>query len=341
MSLTSIQEICIHGSDKTTTELMKENVTKFLLKNEIFNMLIIGDLLKENVRIYGQFKKLVGDQKEEKIFLTKNDDKYLVSIIFYNGFSWSVADTDPECNFQQVIQFLEQEIEKQAKISNEAPKNLRKAICLNDNVSHPEHKCTLIADKFQNIAQWKINLVQCTLAVLSESKFSAFSSSYDPKAFKNGNDIPYRIIKASAPKGMDDELLDRIMHLYEFPVWMRKTREVALYDITQGEQYYMEALLPTPNKENELSWQMVSGVCISNESPNHTMIRRMCTRPEMQGKGWATKLMFEMCRISVQEKKKLPVLFYESEIAGAIYGKIGFEITGKWNLSYFRLNDLQ
>ncbi|MGM0640303.1 MAG: GNAT family N-acetyltransferase [Thermotogota bacterium] len=71
----------------------------------------------------------------------------------------------------------------------------------------------------------------------------------------------------------------------------------------------------------------------SAENSKSAMITGVATQPEFRGKGYASKLVYELCSDLLSENIS-PCLFYDNPSAGNIYKKLGFEEIGKYLLIF-------
>ena len=77
--------------------------------------------------------------------------------------------------------------------------------------------------------------------------------------------------------------------------------------------------------------KIVSSAATGIETPISAMIIAVMTRPEYQNQGFATAVIYQLCKDLLKEGRT-PYLFYDNPQAGRIYKKIGFEDIGKYAL---------
>lgn len=83
----------------------------------------------------------------------------------------------------------------------------------------------------------------------------------------------------------------------------------------------------------EVNRQVVAMAKSTSENSTHAMIVGVATHPNYRNKGYATKCMIKLCRSLLNDGKQ-PCLFYDNEIAGRVYRKLGFTEIGKWSMYY-------
>ncbi|MGL5752046.1 MAG: GNAT family N-acetyltransferase [Paraclostridium sp.] len=69
----------------------------------------------------------------------------------------------------------------------------------------------------------------------------------------------------------------------------------------------------------------------TSENSTHAMVVGVATHPNYRNKGYASKCMIKLCKNLLREGKQ-PCLFYDNEIAGKMYRKLGFTEIGKWSM---------
>ena len=55
--------------------------------------------------------------------------------------------------------------------------------------------------------------------------------------------------------------------------------------------------------------------------------------PTVRGRGYAAAVVSYLS-LYLQQRGKLPVLFYENPVAGRVYRRLGFEEVGRWAVLY-------
>ncbi|BEP28429.1 GNAT family N-acetyltransferase [Helicovermis profundi] len=81
------------------------------------------------------------------------------------------------------------------------------------------------------------------------------------------------------------------------------------------------------NREGEI----ISLAQITAENKDSAMVIGVCTKEGDRGKGYASKCVSNLARDLLLKNKKV-CLFYDNELAGKIYHRLGFENIGNWSM---------
>ena len=87
----------------------------------------------------------------------------------------------------------------------------------------------------------------------------------------------------------------------------------------------------------EINNQLVSIASSSAESKNYAMISEVGTLVDYRNKGLSKIEVSQLCNDLFSESKKTLSIFYNNNIAGKVYNKIGFEIIGNYAILKSRL----
>ena len=79
--------------------------------------------------------------------------------------------------------------------------------------------------------------------------------------------------------------------------------------------------------------RIVSSAETSAENSKSAMITGVATNPNFRKKGYASKLIYELCKELLKDEIS-PCLFFDNPSAGNIYKKLGFEEIGKYLLIF-------
>ena len=79
--------------------------------------------------------------------------------------------------------------------------------------------------------------------------------------------------------------------------------------------------------------RIVSAGLLSPDGEAAGLIGGVYTMPTVRGRGYAAAVVSYLS-LYLQQRGKLPVLFYENPVAGRVYRRLGFEEVGRWAVLY-------
>lgn len=83
----------------------------------------------------------------------------------------------------------------------------------------------------------------------------------------------------------------------------------------------------------EINKNVVAMAKSTLENNTHAMVVGVATHPNYRNNGYATKCMARLCKSLIKDGKK-PCLFYDNDVAGKMYRKMGFKDIGTWCIYY-------
>ena len=130
-----------------------------------------------------------------------------------------------------------------------------------------------------------------------------------------------------------------VMQMDDVMQYMDAIRQIEEFQHNQPDKNALESRLNTGAgqiwiiKEED---QIVSGAGTNVETPQSAMIGGVFTLPEIRNQGYASSLMYHLCKLLL-DQGKIPCLFFDNPKAGSIYYKLGFKQIG--NISMVYVND--
>lgn len=81
---------------------------------------------------------------------------------------------------------------------------------------------------------------------------------------------------------------------------------------------------------------LVAACSTSAETPHAAMIGGVWTSPAVRNRGYSTAVVAALSRELMEEGRR-PYLFYlmDNAPAARVYGKVGFQVVGRWSVAYF------
>jgi GNAT superfamily N-acetyltransferase len=122
--------------------------------------------------------------------------------------------------------------------------------------------------------------------------------------------------------------LDMLAQLYQDAGGMYRSRANVAAKLAESRVFVVEE--PALGRRAK---RIASCALLSPEGSDAGLIGGVYTTPAARNKGYAAACVSALS-LDVQRDGKLPVLFYENPVAGALYRKLGFEECGRWGVLY-------
>jgi len=122
--------------------------------------------------------------------------------------------------------------------------------------------------------------------------------------------------------------LDMLAQLYQDAGTMYRSRPNVASKLAESRVFVVEE--PALGRR---AARIAACALLSPEGTDAGLIGGVYTMPAARNKGYAAACVSALAA-DIQRDGKLPVLFYENPIAGALYRKLGFEECGRWGVLY-------